>query len=179
MGKLSQCRPIVGYEGLYEVSRSGETIRNIATGRVLAQSKSRDGYMKCALYIKGLRRYHAVHRLVSEAFHPNPDNKSTVNHINEVKDDNRAENLEWMTQQENSLHSSHKMRGSIKSSSVLTDVKVLEIKHHLEEGILKGTEIGSLYKVSKQVIYSIKSGKNWKWLKPVTGLTLINEGVSL
>lgn len=62
------------------------------------------GYEAVSLYKNNKRTHKTVHRLVAEAFIPNPDNKPEVNHINGDKADNRIENLEWVTRSENKLH---------------------------------------------------------------------------
>lgn len=62
-------------------------------------------YHRVTLTRDKIKYYMSVHRLVADAFIPNPENKPQVNHINWIKDDNRAENLEWVTQSENWIHS--------------------------------------------------------------------------
>lgn len=86
----------------YEVSNHGRIRRG---ERMLAGYRLRNGYVGCSVSQNGYRRSTTIHALVAEAFVPNPEGKPEVNHKNGVKDDNRAENLEWCTRHENMRHS--------------------------------------------------------------------------
>lgn len=97
-------KPIPGYEGLYSVSNKGDVFSH-RVNRILAPKRTNVGYLRVTL-CKGIKNHKTfgIHRLVAMAFIPNPDNKPTVNHINEIKDDNRVENLEWATTAEQNTH---------------------------------------------------------------------------
>jgi dihydroxyacetone kinase-like predicted kinase len=101
-------KSITNYEGLYEVSNFGR-VKSLKFGKekILKPSTSRGGYLYVILYKNGEKASKLVSRLVAEAFIPNPDpeNKVTVDHINQIRDDNRVENLEWLTQQEQVIKS--------------------------------------------------------------------------
>lgn len=74
--------------------------------KFLKPTLAASGYMRTTIYNNsGVGVPFSVHRLVAKVFIPNPDNKPQVNHINGVKNDNRVENLEWVTASENGLHS--------------------------------------------------------------------------
>ena len=94
-------RPVVGYEGLYEVSNLGR-VRSVDRyyyrlhkGKVLSLSKNANGYLKVVLSCNGKCKTIKVHRIVAEAFLPNPDNLPQVNHKDEDKTNNSVDNLEW------------------------------------------------------------------------------------
>lgn len=118
-------KPVVGFEGRYEVSDMGrirslphETVINRKKGKPYTLKKRgayimpqprQHGYMAVWLYGNGgnngrAGKQYSVHRIVAEAFLPNPNGCLEVNHINEDKTDNRACNLEWCTHKENSNH---------------------------------------------------------------------------
>lgn len=89
-------KDIKNYEGLYQVSNWGR-VRSLKFGkiRILKACKDKDGYLIVTLYKSGQSKIFKVHRLVAETFIPNPDNLPITNHKNELKYDNRVENLEW------------------------------------------------------------------------------------
>jgi hypothetical protein len=95
-------KPVVGYEGLYEVSIYGE-IKSIKTGKLLKPRLS-TGYAMVALWNNGLRKDLKIHRLVAIAYIKNPMNKPQVNHIDGNKLNNELSNLEWVTNSENLKH---------------------------------------------------------------------------
>lgn len=95
-------KPVKGFENLYEVSNLGN-VRN-ANGRMRKPFMIHQGYLMIDLFHNYKRIHARVNRLVAEAFIPNPENKTEVNHKNGNKTDNRAENLEWASKSENMIH---------------------------------------------------------------------------
>lgn len=95
---------IEGYEGLYEVSYCGKVRRhkNNSTN-IIKQSGSRL-YFVVVLSKSGVCKGYYVHRLVAKTFHPNPENKPEVNHIDGDKRNNHGDNLEWVTRSEQIKH---------------------------------------------------------------------------
>ena len=93
-------RDVVGYEGLYKVSTEGN-IKSIRRNKILSQDTNQDGYKRVQLYKNKASKNYSVHRLVAQAFIPNPDNLPQVNHKDEDKSNNCVSNLEWITPKDN------------------------------------------------------------------------------
>lgn len=98
----TEWRDVPGYEGMYQVSTAG-AVRNSVTGRVLRPGRCTNGYLRVALGRDS--QNNLVHRLVALAFCEGYVEGLDVNHKNGVRDDNRAENLEWVTRADNVRHS--------------------------------------------------------------------------
>ena len=111
-------RPIEGYEGLYEVSNTGRVRsvdRYVKTcygsyrlykGKVLSLVITSYGYFVVSLHFNGKQNTIKVHRIVAQAFIPNPDNLPEVNHKDEVKTNNNVDNLEWCDSKYNNSYGS-------------------------------------------------------------------------
>lgn len=102
-------KDIDGYEGLYQVSNLGEIMSlnymHTKQSQILKIKKTYDGYNRVNLCKNGKVTTCSVHILVAKAFIPNINNKPQVNHKDGNKDNNRVDNLEWVTGKENVIHS--------------------------------------------------------------------------
>lgn len=103
-------KDIEGYEGLYQVSNWGR-VRSLWFGKekMLQPVKHKNGYLFVSL---GRKKTISIHRLVAEAFIPNPDNLPQVNHRDENKENNNVDNLEWCDSKYNNNYGTHNKRVS-------------------------------------------------------------------
>jgi len=161
---MEHYKQIKDYEN-YSVSNYGR-IRNDKTGRILKPRKDLCGYLYVGLYKNGVRKMLKVHRLVANAFIPNPENKRTVNHIDGNKINNFVENLEWCTHKENTHHamdtglkdSKGEKHGRVK----LSEKEVLEIRRIFATGDYSQTTLGEMFDVSQQHVSDIINRKLWQ-----------------
>ncbi len=168
-------RPIPGFETRYWAHSSGKIISLPYRNRysLIIMKESKTGRYP-VVSIKGRTRL--VHRLIAQAFIPNPDNKPCVNHKNGIKNNNRPENLEWCTVQENTRHSYDNgfqvaKKGSASPVSKLTDEQVFSIK----EDTRPYCEIAKNYNISNTVIWGIKNGRSWKHVLNENAYTPISK----
>lgn len=121
-------KPVVGFEEQYLVSDSGQ-VWSLRRHKALKPKIDRYGYEVVVLFVNGKSNHRTVHRLVAQAFVPNPNNLPTVNHINECKTDNRAVNLEWMSVVDNDNHGTRNER--------MADTKCrLRVEQLSEDGVI-------------------------------------------
>ena len=158
-------KDVVGYEGFYKISNKGNIksldryitqsngFRYLCKGKNLTPHKEKNGYLRVGIAIDLKRKPKSIHRLVAEAFIPNPENKPTVNHENGIKTDNRVENLTWMTNQEQTGHSISEglqlLKGSSNPNAKLSDKEREEIVDIYAKGGISQKDIAKTYGVSQ------------------------------
>lgn len=97
---------VEGYEGLYKVSSEGIVYSfNRYNGKPMALCTNTHGYYEINLCKNKVCTKHRIHRIVAQAFVPNPNNLPMVNHIDGDKTNNNADNLEWVSAKDNIIHS--------------------------------------------------------------------------
>jgi hypothetical protein len=174
--------PVVGYEGFYEVSNRGQ-VRSVYRRVRCDDNRERgvpakvltpayiDGYAYVSLNATsiGKRKSEAVHRIVAPAFlGKRPSAKHQINHKNSIRSDNRAENLEWVTAEENSHHARDKGRlvhGEAHHFAVLSRENVEDIHRRTQAGERRQA-LADEYGVSYCTIDAILAGRVWKHLLP-------------
>lgn len=93
-------KDIKGFEGLYGITSCGK-VYSYKRKKFVEPEKTRNGYLRVTLFKDGNRIHKSVHRLVAEAYIPNPNNYNTVDHRNGNKEQNNIQNLQWLTVADN------------------------------------------------------------------------------
>lgn len=142
----------------YLVTVSGVVI-SLARGKpkVITGRQTRHGYIYVDLWKEGKVTTKSVHRLVAEAFLPNPDNLPQVNHIDEDKTNNHVSNLEWCTCQHNNAYSKAKWYVFKSPEGELVEVYNLR-KFCREQGLSQGS-------MSNLTGHSHKTCKGWRFIR--------------
>lgn len=159
--------PIVGYEGLYEVSNLGN-VKTLArkhrygmkTDRILIPAVGTSGYYHVALTKDGVMKTIRVHRIVALSFIPNPEGLEFVNHKDCVKTNNVVDNLEWCDRSHNMTHAYDNNRMKMDTKYKLTSLTAKQIRDEGKWGTYK--DISEKYGVCPAAIWCVLKGRTWQ-----------------
>jgi hypothetical protein len=162
-----QWKDVIGFEGMYMVSNFGN-VKSIASqgsrlfGKILVPYK--DGHCRIQLCRDGIKKRVLVHRLVAIHFiSAQPDN-CEVNHIDFDPTNNHVSNLEWITHQQNILHSKHRLanfKGTDHIHAKLTDADVIEMRKIYAEGGISHAKLAKQYGICPQQCHRIIRRERW------------------
>lgn len=177
-------KPIPDYEGYYEVSNMGgiRSVDRVVTysngtkrlhrGRILKHEINYKGYHRVRLSKGSKTKHLSVHQVVAQAFIPNPHGYTQVNHIDEDKDNNRVDNLEWCTVAYNNKYG-NRINNSVNTYKSNTDLGRHVLRCDMNNNVLQ--EYRSTYEVQKLFGKShsyikkccddnkVAYGYKWKW----------------
>ena len=170
-------KDIKGFEGIYQISDSGE-VRSLPRyfknhsklqflqGRILKPCICGKGYYRVCLCKDGVVHEVYIHRLVAEHYINNTNNCAVVNHIDGNKLNNKVDNLEWLTYSQNNQHAydtSLKARGAGYYNSKLSEQDVREIL--INGKYTTYQNIANKYNVSKATVRDVLNRKTWKYIE--------------
>jgi len=163
-------KPIAGYKGIYEISNFGQ-IKRVAKGpgtkpgTIIKPWIRSEGYSYHDLNKNGKRRHFRTHTLVAKAFiGPPPTKKHQINHIDGNKQNNKVDNLEWVTPSENQRHARDIFGywlGERGSASKLTPEKVIELRKMYKTGLYSQRELAKIFGIAQSSIWSIIHKITW------------------
>jgi hypothetical protein len=152
-----------GSKGYYACT-DGHVYRNGVKLKGASCGKNVEYRRLVVFYEDGSSKRHFVHRIIAEAFIENQDQKPCVNHINGKKDDNRVENLEWVTYSENTQHAIRTnliLSGSDRPQAKINEQTVHEICQLMVES-WRNKEICEKFGLSKSIVTNIRNGVSWE-----------------
>ena len=160
-------KDIPNYEGLYQVSNLGRvksfrksTKHYWQDEYILKPTTSENGYCNVTLYDKTVRHKFLVHRLVADAFIPNPDNLPQINHKDENPLNNAVDNLEWCTAEYNNAYGTAKIRAIDTKSHPIEQLNIDGKVIAIYRSVRIACEIIGVKKSS--LGYALRNGTNCK-----------------
>lgn len=156
-------KEIAGFEGLYTISDTGR-ITNMKTGKIKNQLLSNAGYYRVHLFKNGKGKICTVHRLVAQAFCPNPQNLPCVNHIDGNKLNNKSINLEWVSHSDNNKEAVKlglAPSGANRYNSCFTEEQIVFLHELYELGYSK-TKLSKIFGVNRSTMTAIINKKTYK-----------------
>lgn len=138
-------KDIKNYEGLYAITEDGQ-VWSYKNKIFLKPFDNGKGYLKVDLCKDGKEQFWYIHRLVAEAYIPNPNNYETVDHINNNSKDNRVDNLQWMTRGNNARKAISKPVYCIELEKVFPSQKAAAKELGLDQGNISKVCRGVIHK---------------------------------
>lgn len=165
-------KAIEGYEEIYSITNTGRVWSHERKGRLkgkwLKLNKNIYGYLHVILYKNKKTKPFLIHRLVAQAYIPNPENKPQINHLSGIKTDNSVSNLSWVTPKANHTHAwknglmdNLRQYGENNPASKLTRDQVDEIRNnHVSEEIMT-RKPWDKYGICMGHYYNVLKGRRW------------------
>ena len=171
--KEEQWKSVEEWEEYYEVSTWGRvrskqySKRHGTSGHLLKINYDRNGYGQVTFTTKGIRKTYYVHRLVANAFIPNPNGYTDVNHKDENSSNNHVDNLEWISHKQNMNYGTQAERGAkTRKKRYNTNQVFIKVKH-IDTGIV----YSSIRQAEKETDYTgadiydcCKRGEHWEFI---------------
>ena len=146
----------------YIITKNGEVF-NKRNGHKIKPQINGTGYYRVGIGGK----LHFVHRLVAKLYIPNPENKPQVNHKDGNKLNNNVDNLEWVTNKENTIHAIKTGLQPIEEKSKVAKLKRSQVQFIKSHDEMTRKELADLFNISENTISDIRNGKTWKTVEKI------------